>query len=331
MTLKGRTVDVLSEVAVAGPWRSSFEKALVFLGHKNPSSRTVLSFCRHFGSKMIKREGDSFSRVAVFDTGGRMPCAGDSSLAQMSLFYYFVGTINSQHVDEQGIVKLLKRFVKPGDVFFDLGANFGFYSSYVLPLCGSSGAVHAFEANPSLIPHLRRLNDVNSAYGGIRLNAMAVGKESGKHLPFYGSDRIGCSSLYPHEWLNRDSVVQVPVITVDDYVRKEGVTRIDVVKLDVEGAELDALKGMKNILSTHPPKLIVCELSLMPQQSATEEVHRDSSAADPLQVAEYLASFGYGLFRIDENGQLHAWTSAELTSDTLQIVNVAFVHRSAQG
>src|ERR1700686_80594 len=94
-SLKGRTVDLLSEMAAAGPWRSVFERALVFLGHRYPRSRIVLSFCRHFGSKLIKREGGGFSRVAVFDTGGKMLCSGESSLAQLSLLYYFLGTLNS--------------------------------------------------------------------------------------------------------------------------------------------------------------------------------------------------------------------------------------------
>ena len=175
MSVKGNVVDVLSEVAAAGPWRPGVEKALVAMTHKYPDSRTLLSFCRHFGAKLMRREGSSFSRVAVFDTGGMMFCGGDGGLVPLSLPYYFVGTITGQHVDEQGIAQLYKQVVNKGDVFFDLGANFGFYSSYVIPLCGKTGAVHAFEANPTLIPHLRQLSEVNSRFGPIHVNALAVG------------------------------------------------------------------------------------------------------------------------------------------------------------
>jgi FkbM family methyltransferase len=215
-------------------------------------------------------------------------------------------------------------------VFFDLGANFGFYSSYVLPLCGRSGAVHSFEANLCLIPHLRRLGEVNGKYGNIHLNGVAVGKESGRSLPLYGSDRIGCSSLYPHEWLNRDTAIAVPVVTIDEYVRKEGITRIDVVKIDIEGAELDALEGMAETLRVSPPKLIVCELTLMPEYNSPlrryTEALRASSAADPRQVADFLKERGYELWRIADDGRLRRWEALDMTTDTaLKLVNVAFV------
>jgi FkbM family methyltransferase len=330
MSLKGSAVELLSEAAAAGPWRSAFESALVFFGHRHPTSRTLLAFCRHFGSKLIKREGEGFSRVAVFDTGGKMFCSGESWLAQMSLRYYFVGTINGQHEDEQGVARLFKRFIKKGDVFFDLGANFGFYSSYILPLCGKSGEVHSFEPNLTLIPHLRQLSDVNGSYGGIHLNVVAVGKESGKSLPFYGSDRIGCSSLYPHEWLDHDKAVAVPVVTIDEYVREKGIRRIDAMKIDIEGAELDALEGMEETLRITPPKLIVCELTLMPagdtSTGARAEVSRAESAADPRRVASFLKERGYELWAIDGDGSLRKWEALDMTSKSeLTLVNVAFI------
>jgi FkbM family methyltransferase len=329
MSLKGRTVDLLSEVAAVGPWRSAFERGLAFVGHRYPTSRSVLSFCRHFGAKLIKREGDGFSRIAVFDTGGRMFCGGDNCLGQLSLLYYFVGTITGQHEDEKGVVRLLRQVVREGDVFFDLGANFGFYSSYVLPLCGKSGAVHSFEPNRCLFLHLRRLIEVNSSYGSIHLNAVAVGKHSGS-LPLYGWDRIGSSSLYPHEWLDRDSKVAVPVLSIDEYVRENGIERIDVVKIDIEGAELDALEGMKETLRVRPPRLIVCELTLMPEQDSARlrgaEVLRASFAADPRQVADFLQGRGYELWRIADDGRLCRWEAREMIADSaLKLTNVAFV------
>src|SRR5215472_15485829 len=136
MSIKGHTVNLLSGVAAAGPWRSAFERVLVSLGHKRPTDRMIRSFCHHFGAKLIRREGNGFSRRAVFETGGMMLCAGERSLAQLSLSYYFSGTITGQHEDERCVVRLVRRLVRDGDIFFDLGANFGFYSLYVAPLCG---------------------------------------------------------------------------------------------------------------------------------------------------------------------------------------------------
>jgi len=228
-----------------------------------------------------------------------MFCGGDSSLAQLSLLYYFVGTLQGQHEDEQGVVRLLKKLVKEGDVFFDLGANFGFYTSYVLPLCGKSGAIHSFEPNLFLIPH---------------------------PLPFYGSDRIGCSSLYPHGWLNQDTAITVPVITIDEYIHKNGIRRIDAMKIDIEGAELDALEGMEETLRESPPQLIVCELSLMKEKNDCPKSGRASSAAHAQQIAEFLKERGYDLCRIANDGRLYRWEATKMTTDAdLKLINVAFV------
>ena len=331
LSIKGRIVRLLSAAAAAGPWRSAFERTLVRLGHKYPLSRTVQSFWRYFGAELMKREGSSFSRMAVFETGGKMACGEDRSLAQLSLTYYFSGTITGQHEDEQRVVRFFRQLLKEGDVFFDLGANFGFYSCYVLPLCGKSGGVHSFEANPVLLPHLRRAAEANREYGEIHVNPVAVGGESGKILPLYGTERIGCSSLYPHDWISRESPVLVPVITIDRYVSENQVGQIDVMKIDIEGAELDALKGMEATFCTCPPKVIVCELTLLPGETDplrhdAEISRRVSTAADAHDLSDFLKRKGYSLWLIGEDGRLRALDTAGLTADIpLKLTNVAFV------
>lgn len=337
MSIKAHIVSFLSAMAVGGPWRLACEKILVSVAHKHPNSRVVTSFCRHFGLKLIKREGREFSRYAVFETGGRMYCGGEALVAQVSLFYYFFGNITNVHTaDEQGMVRLLRRVVRRGDIFFDLGANFGFYSCYVVPLCGRSGEVHAFEPNPSLIPLLRQSRELNHEYGSIYVNAVAVGKETKKYLPLYGTDQIGESSLYAHEWLRRESVTLVPIVTIDEYVNEKRIERIDVMKIDIEGAELDAFRGMEETFQICPPKLILCELTVLPEESdplrrRSEALGRSSSAADAAQLAEFLRQKGYELWGISADGRLCTWKAPRLTTDCpLALINVAFVRPELQ-
>jgi len=325
MSIKGSAVDFLSRVAASGPWRSTLEKVLVSLAHKYPTSRTVLSFCRHFGSKLAVREGPGFSRLAVFETDGVMFCE------EKNLGYYFCGTITGLHIDEQCIVQLMRRLVREGDVFFDLGANFGYYSCLLVPLCGKSGAVHAFEANPYLIPNLIRSAELNHKNGNIYVNAVAIGKDSETFLPLYDPEWIGCSSLYPHDWLNRVSKVLVPVTTVDKYVQEKCIKRIDVMKIDIEGAELDALLGMKDTFCVCPPKVIICELTLLPEENdplrhSPGVLRRASSAADPRRLVDFLKRKGYGLWAIGEDGRFSTWTEGKLTAaEPLKLANAAFV------
>ncbi len=334
MSLKGRVVKALSNIGIAAPWRSAVERTLVSMGHRYPTNRTVLSFCRHFGSRLMDYEGNDFARVATFETGGKMSCEGDRKLAALSLFYYFCGTLTQQHEDEQRVVRLVRQLVREGDVFFDLGANFGFYSCYVLPLCGRSGAVHAFEANPCLIPHLRRSIELNKKYGSINLNALAVGSDSGVFLPLYGTDSIGSTSLYPHGWLGRDTTVKVPVVTIDEYVRQKHISRIDVMKIDIEGAELDAFHGMEETFRVCPPKVIICELMVLPEKNSPAWDHpevqqRDLSAADPYQLTEFLRQKGYQLCNISDDGRLSAGR-VEPNDVALNVTNVAFVRPEIQ-
>ena len=247
-----------------------------------------------------------------------MSCAG-KRLGPISSMYYFLGDITGQDEDERPLVRLLSRAVREGDVFFDIGANFGFYSFFVGPICGLSGSVHAFEANPLLIQHLVRSAELNKANANIVINEVAVGKESNKTLQLYDPDRIGCSSLFPLEWLNTGNSVTVPLTTIDDYCRKQGVSRIDVIKIDIEGAELDAFQGMTETLESCAPWLIVCEIIL------SLESHGGSD--DSLKILELLSSIGYEARQISsENGFLGPLIDRTAIERLRQnLINVAFV------
>jgi len=321
MTTKGRIVGALCGLALSSPLRDAAEKLLVNAGHRFPTSKTVQSFSRHLGSRLMEREGAAFERVVTFESGGQMRCGADGQIGLHCLMHYFLGTITGQMEDERPIVRLFHRLLRQGDVFFDVGTNLGFYSSYVGPLCGKTGSVHAFEANPSLIPHLERSLKLNVASSNIRLNAVAVGQQSNTVLRLYDPERIGNSSFYAHGWLNKNAWVDVPVMALDDYVQTNAIDRIDAMKIDIEGAELDGFRGMEQTFQTCPPNVIVCEL--MPSAVST----RAEGAARPSEIAEFLHDRGYVMCRIDEgDGRLHPPESAiAVIEHTTHIVNVAFV------
>jgi len=329
MTVKGRVMRMLATLAVAGPWRGAVEKMTCTIGHKYPTSRTVLSFCRHFGAVLIEREGKGFERVIELSSGGKMPCGKDDRLAPICAMFYFVGTITNQDEDERPLVRLLCRAVNQGDTFFDMGANVGFYSSFVGPLCGKSGMVHSFEANPFLIPHLRRLAEMNKPKANIVINAVAVGSDSGKTLQLYDPERVGGSSLYKLEWLNAASSVTVPMTTIDEYRRANGITRLDVVKIDIEGAELDAFRGMEETFAACPPWLILCELALLipADQDGTESAHAGAHGGHPREIIKLLASKGYEPRYVREHdGRLGAIVGRdELERLSQNLINIAFV------
>jgi FkbM family methyltransferase len=321
MTMKGQVVNMVCRLAVGSPLRGGAESLLRSAGRRFPTSRTVQSFARHFGTSVMRREGPSFERVVTFASGGKMRCGPEEPVGFLALQHYFLGTITGQMEDERPIVSFLDKAVRNGDVFIDVGSNLGFYSVYVGPLCGKTGEVHAFEANPTLIEPLNRTISLNNHQSNIRLNAVAVGKESNRSLRLYDPGRIGSSSFHAHGWLNKDSFVSVPVVALDDYAARNGMTRIDGMKVDIEGAELEAFQGMAGIFERCPPKFIVSEL--MPEAVST----RAESAARPTEIMDFLARRGYVACQLAADGALllPPVTSAEVESAP-HVVNVVFAH-----
>jgi FkbM family methyltransferase len=329
MTIKGRFVWLAARVAMAGPWRTPIERVACIIGHRFPTSRTVISFCRHFGGLLLQREGERFERVVVFDSGGKMSCGGEKTLGPTCAMYYFLGTITNQDEDERPLAKLLSLAVRRGDTLFDIGANVGFYSFFLGPLCGTSGAVHAFEANPLLIPHLRRSAELNKPEANIVINAVAVGKEANKTMKLYDPERIGGSSLYKLDWLDSKSSVTVPLTTIDEYRRANQINRVDVVKIDIEGAELDAFKGMEETFKSCPPALIVCELALLiaPGDRQTGDATTGAKGGYAMEIIEFLRAKGYEARYIRDSDGLVAGLVERRSLERLSqnLINTAFV------
>jgi FkbM family methyltransferase len=248
--------------------------------------------------------------------------------------YYFLGTITNQDEDERPLAWLMRRAIRKGDVFLDIGANVGFYSFFVGPLCGTTGAVHAFEANPLLIPHLRRSAALNKHHANIVINAVAVGKDSNSFLKLYDPEHIGNSSIYDLEWLDTSKSVRVPSTTVDLYVRENSINRVDVVKIDIEGAELDAFRGMEETFRSSAPWLIVCELALAIslRNAPTRSDQHTSRCRYAVEVVQFLCQRGYEARHINQTDGL---ISDRVDVSTLQrlsqnLINVAFVRPDLQ-
>ncbi len=318
MGIKGNVVKLVAHGAVAGPWRGAAETLTCALGRRFPANKIALSFCRHMGSQLLEREGGKFERVARLSSGGKMSCTGLNGVSTTGIMYYFLGTINGQTEDERPIEKLLLRAIRPGNAFVDIGANYGFYSFLLGPLCGKSGSVHAFEANPLLIKHLMQSAELNETSANIFINNVAIGSSNREAVTLYDPERIGCSSLHQHGWVNTTKSVSIPQITIDEYRKRKNLKTIDVIKIDIEGAELEAFRGMQETFKISPPWLIVCELMPLVNRTADAETHignlrRAESAADPVEILDFLSSRGYEARYLQEtDGRLGRFVRGDL-------------------
>ena len=143
-----------------------------------------------------------------------------------------------------------------GAVFVDVGANVGHHA---LLMAAHAGAVHAFEPNPAMWPLIEEKLSVN-AVANVVLHRCGLGLSTGS-LPLYLGPAHAEASLLREANRNPSSnPVMVSVVRGDDYFPANGIDRIDIVKMDVEGFEKYAIGGLKHELARTRPLMMV-ELS----------------------------------------------------------------------
>ncbi len=165
--------------------------------------------------------------------------------------------------DSYHVLKLLK----PGAVFFDVGANFGYYSILVRSELGAQCRVFSFEPNPPTYARLRKNIELN----GFEKQITAV--------PLALSDAVGPAWMVDHPGNTGDARVnaaggdrQISLTTLDAFCASEKISRIDFIKIDVQGYEEHLLLGGKETLTRlKPPLLIELEPSVLQAQGSSAE------------------------------------------------------------
>jgi len=156
---------------------------------------------------------------------------------------------------EPGTMAVLSRLISPGQSFVDVGANVGLYTLFGARLVGPSGHVIALEPVPRLARLLRQTVAMNGLSAWVDVHQAAAAEVSGArtlHVAF----PYGHSSLYPlpHE----HEQTSVHGLALDDLLSTE--RAIHCLKIDVEGAELDVLRGLQATLQRHDEIVVVLEL-----------------------------------------------------------------------
>ena len=142
--------------------------------------------------------------------------------------------------------QLLKEILSAGDVVVDAGANIGIYSQFFSRCVGPTGVVHAFEPSPE---NFRRLQSATRNLANMRLSQAAVGEHSGTSR-LYLSDKLNVDHrTYVAEGDLRDALL-IDIVALDNYF-KSG-QRVDLIKMDIQGYELHALRGATRVLEENP-------------------------------------------------------------------------------
>ena len=158
---------------------------------------------------------------------------------------------------EPGTRRILQMITPPKGCAIDGGASVGLHTLALARSVGAGGRLFAFEAEPRLERHLRRTLSANGLHQ-VSLHMLAAGDKNSK-ATFHVAKTIGHSSLYALESDDQErEAVEVEIRRLDDVIAKD--VLVDVIKIDVEGAELDVLKGAEQILQRSPECAIVAEL-----------------------------------------------------------------------
>lgn len=159
---------------------------------------------------------------------------------------------------EPPVVEALRRTVRPGHVVYDVGANLGYYTLAAARLVGPQGRVVAFEP----VPWCAEAVACNIALNGLahaEIRAQAVGAESGRARLLVVEEASWSHLASTGRHAQTREEIDVDVVVLDELVAAGELPAPDVLKVDVEGAELQVVEGLRETIARHGPR-IICEL-----------------------------------------------------------------------
>jgi len=179
--------------------------------------------------------------------------------------------------------------IRPGMTVIDIGANVGVFTLAAAQLVGTAGRVIAFEPLPRNYRYLNA-NLALNAYENVVVEQMAVTNQDGMlEMHLFGTDNLSVSNLVT----GSGGTDMVACCRLDTYLRQHGIQQVDLVKIDVEGAEALVLEGMKGFMSQAGFPALVIEV----HPDFLETV--DSSARS---VMKKLGELGYELTYLRRDG-----------------------------
>lgn len=289
VTLKEIATAGVRRVAV-GPAGAAVEWTARGVGRALPNARAARWLCYHTGDAIRERHPGS-ERVATLPFGARMILPLDDYNGR---HLYFHGLY------EPHVTALIPHLIEPGEAALDVGANNGFYTALFACRVGARGAVHAFECNPTLIHRIARMIRLNRFEDRVRLNPVAVSDRAGS-ARFYVGDYLGTtglSSLVRKSYLVEERAIGVTTTTLDDYARDQELGEVALMKMDIEGAEMVALRGFAGTLAARPPRAILCEVADNRYSLPTDRVE----FALGTDLIRLLDGYDYAAFRVASGG-----------------------------
>jgi FkbM family methyltransferase len=204
----------------------------------------------------------------------------------------------------------LERLLSPGKVFIDAGANFGIYTAMASKAVSEEGRVISFEPSTRAYPVLRRNIEING-FKNVLAFPTALSDRAGRALLYHHS-AVGSDALARDSTFDPNSYAQeIETESLDDVLRRTSVERVDVIKMDVQGAEELALRGANEVIRSMRPAVMF-------------EFHPEGAMSlglEPDGAWRFLKSHGYCFLNVDQQGM-----ATRLLSPPETIANVVAIH-----
>ena len=157
---------------------------------------------------------------------------------------------------EEGLTRMMLEVLKPGMVFFDVGAHIGYYTVLACHIVGEKGTVHAFEPTPRTFEILRR--NAKDKRNVILNNIAVSSSREMMKFRYYGPKYFAFNSAKSPRISNsvgrrlRSNEIVIEATSLDAYIMERG-SRPDFLKIDVESSEWDVLQGAQHVLTKIRP------------------------------------------------------------------------------
>ncbi len=169
---------------------------------------------------------------------------------------------------ERGTTRLFCELLKSKSTIFDVGANIGYYATLAASILEGRGVVHAFEPAPEPYQWLQR-NATLNAFACLQLNNLAMSDKDGEESLFLPSDFAWSNASLVEGFCEQRCSLHVKTTRFDTYCVAREISTVDLIHIDVEGAELKVLKGMGALIDSWSPD-IICEV-LEPFEASIDE------------------------------------------------------------
>lgn len=196
-------------------------------------------------------------------------------LIETSLYEYYMSGYLFLRETNPLETRVVRTLLNKGDVMIDVGAHIGWYTLNAAQKVGSKGHVFAFEPNPECLDYLKRNLKLNQ-YNNVILEPIALCNRNGRVNFWLGDDMGGSMIKENTQRLSRTPLKKIKAISskLDSYCLHHKIKKTKLIKIDVEGAEMQVLKGAIKVLKQFSPALIieVLESNLRVNKSSKKEL-----------------------------------------------------------